>query len=670
MKKALNWLSKLDPKGTYTLGFRCQVWAQLPDEMGRDMLARDATQLIRSIPKPHPNQSPDKMAIYTYVSGGKPRTGKRIRGDHSNTQIAHYGAWAAARKNIEIPTQYWQLVYKHWALTQNKEGGWGYGTGRSEKVRDTMTAAGLASLFVAADNLFQKQFVQCGKAPTAEPIRKALDWFDRNFWTPGGYWPGPRYYYLYAVERVGLASGYKYFGKKDWYKTGAKWLLGRQNGNGSWQGRGLDRDSLVSTSFALLFLVRGRAPVMFNRLEYEGDWNNRPRALANLTRWVGDQFEKEVNWQIINLKVPVEEWHDAPILMITGSRTPKFEEKDLDKLRRFVWQGGTLFSVAECMPSGRDFDRAMRKIYGKLFPLYELQQLPLDHPIYSTHFRGSRVRLWAVTNGARILALHTTHDLPRNWQVNERATARHAFELPTNVSLYVNDRSLGRPRGTSPWPEVKDFRPVKTLTVARVKYSGNWDPEPLAWERFGILYGNDREMKVTTEDVAPDELNPKVHTLAHVTGTRRLPLDEKEQAALKAYVAGGGTLLVDVTGGDKKANAVALVEQMYGQDAVRYVRGSSEVYSLPDMAIDKVHYTRAARMETGGMSRPRFRGVQVDGRMGVIVSDMDLTAGLVGYPSSQIRGYTSESAYELVRNILTYAGKPPEKTEAAEADGD
>jgi hypothetical protein len=48
----------------------------------------------------------------------------------------------------------------------------------------------------------------------------------------------------------------KRMGKHDWYVEGARYLVGAQSSGGSW------KDSLVSTSFALLFLKRGTVPVV------------------------------------------------------------------------------------------------------------------------------------------------------------------------------------------------------------------------------------------------------------------------------------------------------------------------------------------------------------------------------------------------------------------------
>ena len=46
------------------------------------------------------------------------------------------------------------------------------------------------------------------------------------------------------------------------------------------------------------------------------------------------------NWQIVNLKAPVEEFHDAPILYIAGNQELTLNEEQKNKLRTFVEQGG------------------------------------------------------------------------------------------------------------------------------------------------------------------------------------------------------------------------------------------------------------------------------------------------------------------------------------------
>ena len=659
MKHAINWLVKNPTKGTYPLALRTQVWAKLPANLGRALLAKESMKLVRSISQPAKGEPLvankfRRWGTYGYVSSGRPGIG----GDHSNTQFGVLGVWAAARKNIEIPQGYWELVFKHWVASQNGDGGWGYAStpGRNNdtgamRTKATMVPAGLASLFIAIDNIFAAEYVRCGKKFEVPAIEKGLAWLEKNFKIPPG---RVDHYNLYGIERVGLASGYKYFGKKDWYKLAATKLINSQSGHGGF-GYGL-----ADTCFALLFLARGRSPVMFNRLKYDGDWNNRPRALANLTRWASEDFERESNWQIIDLKAPVGEWHDSQMLLITGAKKPKFTDADVAKLRKFVQQGGTILSVAECLPRGKYFDTGMREVYGKMFPQYELTLLKGEHPVYTVRFQLKRpTKIWTVSNGVRVLAFHTTTDLLLAWQTNKHITAAEKFRLAGNISFYANERSRGRPRGASLWPAARPFPPLRAVRVARVKYAGNWDPEPLAWRRFALLMGQKHKTNVTISPVTCAELDPKKWPVAAVTGTGRLGLDRVETNALKAYVEGGGTLIIDAAGGSKSFtdSARALLAELWGADALRPVTGGEGVYNLPGMVIKSVKYRKAI---VGAGETSRIKCIDVGKRIGVFFSREDLTVGLLGSPVYGCVGYTPKTALALMRNMVLYgsgAGK-------------
>ncbi len=69
-------------------------------------------------------------------------------------------------------------------------------------------------------------------------------------------------YYLYAMERVGMLYDTRLIGKHDWYMEGATYLLGAQNGDGSWfksapdEGERRGSTPTYDTCYAILFLKR------------------------------------------------------------------------------------------------------------------------------------------------------------------------------------------------------------------------------------------------------------------------------------------------------------------------------------------------------------------------------------------------------------------------------
>ncbi len=78
-----------------------------------------------------------------------------------------------------------------------------------------------------------------------------------------------KFYYLYGLERAGRLSGVRFFGQHDWYREGAEELVHEQDKFlGYWRGTLYEREPLIATSFALLFLAKGRAPVLINKLRH------------------------------------------------------------------------------------------------------------------------------------------------------------------------------------------------------------------------------------------------------------------------------------------------------------------------------------------------------------------------------------------------------------------
>ena len=95
---------------------------------------------------------------------------------------------------------------------------------------------------------------------------------------------------------------------------------------------------------------------MMNKLDYavgadghirDATWNARHRDAANLARFTGHNMEVLLNWQTVNLASPVEDWHDAPMLYLSGSRALDLTPYEQSKLKLYVEQGGMIVANAE-----------------------------------------------------------------------------------------------------------------------------------------------------------------------------------------------------------------------------------------------------------------------------------------------------------------------------------
>lgn len=671
IQKALAYLLEHPTRRTYSLAMRTHVWAQAlrqnPSGTARrglgKSLARDTRQLINNLTDkgyPYP-WSNHKYRLPPYT-------------DNSNTQLGLFGVWAAGQiDEVEIPKAYWQKLLKHWIVTQRQDGGWGYvpefnkpnmrpqERNSPAQFRSTvkLTLAGVASLYICMDNVLASRYVRCEGDQPLKPLVRGMEWLNSHFSASG---PPNDCTGLFYLERVGLATGLRTIGEIDWFNTGSKRLLELQRGNGSFSG------NIVDTSFGILFLVRGRQPLLFSKLQYPGDWRNRPRDLANLTRWLSGKLERTVRWQIISPTTDPAGWHDAPILVITGEKPVDFAPELIDKLRTFVHQGGTLLSIAEC--ADRGFSVSMQNAYAQIFPQRELQTVPRTDLLYNLHYKLPGLpKLQQITNGLRPLALHCTKDLTKSWQLYSFATQKRHFELMMNLALLLTDRHLPD-RGVGNWPQaaakgdggfLTPSEPAATTgpVLQRIRHTGRWNPEPLALQRWALWAGKHDQPARIGEPLPATQLPESKPALAVLTGTGPLRLPAEDLAALKQFLRNGGTLLIDAAGGSKDFASAGrkLLDDLVGPDNVSVAPADSFVYDqLGEPGLELRRQTRKRFNNT----RPEIFLGTLDNRPTVILSTLDLTAGLLGLTAATLDGYAPETARRIVLGIVRHvAGNAP-----------
>ncbi|MCY2929599.1 MAG: DUF4159 domain-containing protein [Planctomycetota bacterium] len=522
-----------------------------------------------------------------------------------------------------------------------------------------MATAGLASLFVCYDQLYGADSIQCGATPpNAATIDRGMKWLEKNF--AASFNPSAvqsMHYHLYGVERVALASGYKYFGGIEWYRHGTKILLG--------PGAGVQWGSIWEPAYTILFLARGRNPVLFNKLKRPGDWNNRPRELAHLTRWVSRTLERQIGWQIVDVDSESTDWHDAPILYISGSKAPTFTDAQVARLQRYVREGGTIFSVAEC--GGEAFRSGMRKLYAKLFPDGEITLAPKTHEIYNKDAgfpMPAGPPMYVVTNGVRVLAYHSDQDLALDWQTNKHVSRPESFQVSFNIArLVTGEVKLMRHRAQSHWPDAKVLAAAAPaaapLKLARLRFAGNADPEPLALERFRQVMAVHDALSVEIVGPIPiDQLAAQKVRFAHLAGVGPLNLSAAEIAALKAFVEGGGTLLIEAIGASAPfaQQAEKLIPAICPGRPLVDLPADNEMMKLPELEIKSVTYAPRTTKRLGRTPEmPLLKAVLFDDVPRLYLSREDVTTALLGCPYASLDGYSSRSALCLLRNMLSLA---------------
>jgi hypothetical protein len=101
------------------------------------------------------------------------------------------------------------------------------------------------SLHIGLDSITRHFTVTENPFPD-DPARKSDPW---------------HFYYLYALERLGVLTGTEAFGTHEWYAEGANYLLRAQKPDGSWSAEPEGSTRTLDTSLAILFLRRATRPL-------------------------------------------------------------------------------------------------------------------------------------------------------------------------------------------------------------------------------------------------------------------------------------------------------------------------------------------------------------------------------------------------------------------------
>lgn len=670
LAEAIAFLKQAKVTGTYAIGIRCLVWARLPQSPEVKTLLKQDAAALRAMMK----TQGVARGFYDYDARGS-ATAYSL----SRSQYAVLGMWAAAQSGVEVPTDYWRTVAASWTAHQDATGGWNYRKGgREYPVTAGMTAAGVATLYLAQEFLLADSARACQGNPASPAIDRGLKWLADNFEQVGaeeGYEREFPFVTLYAVERVGMASGRKHVGGNDWYQKGADYLLARQRKDGSWHNKGAFVGVIPDTCFGVLFLARGRTPVFMNKLEFappaaapgtarKPEWNQRPRDVANLAYWVSSVAERDLNWQVIREDAPLRDWHDAAILYISGTRAMQPADETRAKLREYVEGGGLVLGHADC--GGRAFANSFRKLGAELFPRYHFRDLPADHPVYRNgpflrEKWKAKPTVQGLSNGVReLMVLIPQGDPGRRWQSKVVGGNEPAWQLGANLFFYAADRRSLRYRGEThlvePDPLAKPRRP---LAVARIQYDGNWDPEPGGWRRLANVMYNQAGIGLTAEPVPLNAGALSRFRIAHLTGTAAFKLDETARARLKMFVAGGGTLIVDAAGGSAAfaTSAQAELKALFPDAKLAPLPAGHAIYSDAAGKPEAVAYRAFAQKALVGLTKaPRVQGIAfADGKVRVFYSREDLSAGLVGQSVDGIIGYEPRSATAIMGGIIRFA---------------
>lgn len=671
MLKALKYLEEVgEVHSTYARAFRTLVWAALREDKYQRHVNADSKWLIRS-------QHSDGGWGYPGTWGAQTASpGASDYMDNSNSQIAMLALWEASQfPGNEVPRSVFRRAEDYWVRSQNADGGWGYQPNWLPHAMESrsygpMTAAGLATLNIIYDRVHVGD--ESGKIrprPSTSRGKKNVDdvlaridaasvWladhFDldkvdgtTNHWA--NHWLG---YYYYSIDRAGTASGRKYVGNVQWYPRVVEKVLSRQQPDGSWS-------DLVNTSFNILSLLKGRAPIIVNKLEYADEgWNDYPRDAAKLTQWMTQLFEQPFGWQIVEVHNAARDLMDAPIVLITGETDLQLADSLKQALTEYVWAGGTI--VVSPTDGKGAFVEKCQTAFAEMFPELTVGVLPAEHPVYSMQYRvGQPTEILGLSDGCRTRVFIFKDDVSLIWHQGRWTSERPFFELGANLYRYATGRS-GEPRTRlRPMFAAPSHSPREVWPVGRGRHEGDWAAVPRVVAHLSDALTpvcgvglREEVVDLTTADAAKTPL-------LWLIGHDRIVLTPEQAEGLKRYLRAGGTVLVDASSSAEsfRESFEKLLAEHFA-DAVRETMEADHPLLSGALAgplgsdVRVCRFNREALEADAELSSPVLSTVRFGSGLGIIYSPYGLACPADGMPCIGRPSYDTESARAIVSNLI------------------
>ena len=187
-------------------------------------------------------------------------------------------------------------------------------------------------------------------------------------------------------------------------------------------------------------------------LHYEGggDWYANPTSLPNLAAFCNANLNTNLNTKTATVKATDPGIQQYPFVHMTGHGNVFFSEEALQNLRDYLLSGGFLH-----IDDNYGIDAYLRPQLKRLFPQEELQELPADHPLFSSAYpfkeglpkihehNGKRPQAFGIFKDGRLVLLYTLEsDLGDGWESpavhNDPPEVReNALKMGANIIKYA-----------------------------------------------------------------------------------------------------------------------------------------------------------------------------------------------------------------------------------------
>jgi hypothetical protein len=408
---------------------------------------------------------------------------------------------------------------------------------------------------------------------------------------------------------------------------------------------------------------------------------NWETTIIDIERWVSftnDQLGQRYRFVSTDFGKFSYDPAELPILYFTGWRPlPKLDDKVLEKMRRYVMDGGTWVVHSNC---GRpEFNETARREINRLFPDRELAAIPTDHPLYSSFYKISEMKVrrsaepWrkvppyleVLNIGTRAAVIFSPIDLSCGWDANANPIEGgvlydqgDALKLGSNIVTYcLAEYQYGRFFDHQKvYHQAKDASRDQ-LVLGQVVHNGDWDPTPHGVPNLLKHMDQNTTLHVQFKRVAvdPEKGDIFAYPVLYMTGQRKFTFNDATRKRLREYLDNGGSLVVDCAVGSSEFDKALREEaaKLYPDRQLKKLKADHPMYSFV-YDTKTVALAPLARQLFGASIGPQIEVIEIEGQMPLVYSPLSLSAGWEQLPRAYNRGYADLDAVKLGVNMLLY----------------
>jgi len=422
-------------------------------------------------------------------------------------------------------------------------------------------------------------------------------------------------------------------------------------------------------------------PVLLTKIKTNDaeDWTRTPNDIKGLLQWVSQEMNVHFSSNIKSFNQVSTDPSKNPILYRSGYKPFQLQPREVEILREYVLNGGTI--IFNALVGHPDFYQSALQATRDILPEAPIYRLRMDHPVFHSFYEIGKVtyrkrlqldgladaypHLEGVDIDNRTAIIVSRWDFSLGWEANPHESWGYsdvdARKLGANLISYVTAmRDAGASVGRSVELVDADKKTAGKFRVGQVIHNGPWKTRATAFPMLLNQFHSSTGTPVSFDlrDVSlTDALLFEIPFL-YLTGTTDFSFNDEERARLRQFLMNGGILLVEA--GEGRASFDAAFRQEMSKvlpgRQLQLIPQDHVLFSEPaNVRIVKARGALAVKRDNKLEMAPELYGMEINGTLSVIYSPYDLSAGWERAIAPYAVGYEAADATSLGVNILYYA---------------